>query len=66
MFAGKATGRVEYLCESLWNLEHQGDKEPDWNGQTQKRLTLLKNRHGTPFRALNFQFEGRRQKFEEA
>lgn len=66
MFAGKATGRVEYVSESLWSMEHQGDKEPDQNGQTQKRLTILKNRNGVPFRALNFLFEGRRQKFEEA
>ena len=65
MFAGKATGRVEYIAESLWNLEHQGSKEADVNGQTQKKLTILKNRNGTPFRELRFLFEGRLQKFTE-
>ena len=66
MFAGKATGRIEYIGESLWNLEHFGSKEPDASGQTKKKLTLLKNRNGNPFRDLTLVFEGRLQKFKEA
>ena len=63
MFAGKATGRIEYISETMWNIEYSGNKEPDINGQTQKKLTLLKNRNGSPFVDLTFQFEGRCQRY---
>lgn len=65
MFAGKATGRIEYISETMWNIEHSGNKEPDVNGQTQKKLTLLKNRNGSPFVDLTFLFEGRCQRYSQ-
>jgi len=65
MFAGKATGRIEYISETMWNIEHSGNKEPDINGQTQKKLTLLKNRNGSPFVDLTFLFEGRCQRYSQ-
>ena len=65
MFAGKATGRIEYISETMWNIEHSGNKEPNINGQTQKKLTLLKNRNGSPFVDLTFLFEGRCQRYSQ-
>ncbi len=66
LHAAKGTGRYEYVSESLWDLERDAKTEPDANGQTEARLTILKNRHGSTGSALRFRFEGRIQKFTEA
>ncbi len=64
LHAGKATGRIEYICESLWNLEKKAI-EPDLNGYIPEELFLLKNRHGITGRKQSYRFEGRIMQFEE-
>ncbi len=64
LHAGKGTGRMEYIGESLWNLERP-KMEPDANGLTDVTLTLLKNRHGSSGKPIAFTFEGRLQQFKE-
>lgn len=65
MFGGKASGRIEYVSESLWTIENGKDKEPDVNGLLERKLTLNKNRYGVPGKTLTLLFEGRVQKFTE-
>jgi len=65
MFAGKATGRIEYISESMWNIEGTGDKKPDVNGHTKKKLTIVKNRKGTQDVEIPLLFEGRCQRFTQ-
>lgn len=66
MFGGKASGRIEYVSESLWVMENGKEKEPDIQGLLERKLTLHKNRYGVPFKTVTLLFEGRVQRFSEA
>jgi len=63
LFSGKGTGRIEYISETVINLEPNG--EPGADGKTEIILRLLKNRNGQRGKALLFTFEGRLQEFTE-
>jgi replicative DNA helicase len=66
LHSAKATGRYEYIAESVWDLERDTTQVPDSQGRTPATLTLLKNRQGGTGLSINLSFEGRLQKFTEA
>jgi replicative DNA helicase len=66
LFSAKATGRYEYIAESVWDLERDTAQEPDANHRTRGELTVLKNRHGAAGVSIDLEFEGRLQSFSEA
>lgn len=70
LFAGKGTGRFEYVSETLWSLDPTADAgTPGFGGndgnKTPLTLTLAKNRHGQKGAKVTFDFEGRLMEFVE-
>ncbi len=66
LHAAKATGRYEYIAESVWDLQRDVMDKPDRDGTTKAEFTLLKNRHGRTGASLFLKFEGRVQRFFES
>jgi hypothetical protein len=65
LFSAKATGRHEYIAESVWDLERDTAQLPDENHRTRAELSVLKNRHGAAGVCIDLEFEGRLQRFTE-
>jgi replicative DNA helicase len=64
LFSAKATGRYEYIAESVWDLDRDPTQEPVDN-QSSAKLELLKNRHGAAGISIDLMFEGRLQQWRE-
>jgi replicative DNA helicase len=62
--AGAGTRKLEYGAETMFDLEPSKDPY-DANGQKPVKLTLAKNRHGSPGEQVNLLFEGRCQRYAE-
>lgn len=65
LHAAKATGRYEYVAESVWDLNREMSQQPDADGTVRAELTILKNRHGRSGIAIPLTFQGRLQRFWE-
>jgi len=63
LFSGKASGRIEYVSESLWIIEKVNELTA--NGAFKRELTLHKNRNGAGDVTIEYGFTGRHQSFEE-
>ena len=61
LHGAKGTGRYEYVSESVWDLERL--KDGSSGDRVRVQLTLVKNRYGSVGTTLDFDFEGRIQKF---
>lgn len=64
--AGAGTRKLEYGCETLFDLSRKDDDKPDANGEFAVTLRIEKNRNGTPGRKHELMFDGAQQKFREA
>jgi replicative DNA helicase len=63
MHASKGTGDIEYLAESLIDLEAEKDARPDQEGEIPITARLHKNRHGIAGVNVSLKFSGRLQEF---
>jgi replicative DNA helicase len=64
LHAGKGSGDVEYCSESVIDLTRK-DEPPNFEGETNVKATIHKNRHGIPGVSFDFAFSGRLQNFRE-
>jgi replicative DNA helicase len=64
LHAGKGSGDLEYGSESVIDLTRK-DETPNFDGETNVKATIHKNRHGIPGVSFDFAFSGRLQNFRE-
>jgi replicative DNA helicase len=64
LHAGKGSGDLEYGSESVIDLTRK-DETPNFEGETNVKATIHKNRHGIPGVSFDFAFSGRLQNFRE-
>lgn len=64
--AGAGHRRIEYGCESLWELDRKEGTLPDPAGEVKVELTLAKNRNGAAGARIPLFFHGAMQRFREA
>jgi replicative DNA helicase len=64
LHAGKGSGDLEYGSESVIDLTRK-DETPNFEGETNVKATIHKNRHGIPGVSFDFAFSGRTQSFRE-
>jgi replicative DNA helicase len=63
MHAGKGSGDLEYMAETVIDLSPDKDTRPDVNGETGITLAIHKNRHGLAGVTFALRFCGRLQEF---
>jgi replicative DNA helicase len=66
LHAAKGTGDIEYLAETLIDLERTKDERPDENGEVAVTAKLHKNRNGLAGTNIPLRFSGRLQEFRDA
>jgi replicative DNA helicase len=64
LHASKGSGDLEYGSESVIDLTRK-DETPNFEGETNVKATIHKNRHGIPGISFDFAFSGRLQSFRE-
>jgi replicative DNA helicase len=64
--AGADSRKIEYACETLWDLERDLDAREDAAGEVPVTVKLAKNRHGAAGRQIELRFHGALQRFRAA
>jgi replicative DNA helicase len=65
MHAGKGSGDLEYMAETVIDLNRDKDAQPDAQGEVGVTVAIHKNRHGSPGVTFPVRFCGRLQEFRE-
>lgn len=65
LHSAKGSGDVEYIAETVIELNRERDERPDPAGEVRVTLALHKNRHGVPGATVPLRFCGRVQDFRE-
>lgn len=65
MHAGKGSGDLEYMAETVIDLNREKDTQPDGKGEVSITISIHKNRHGSPGVTFPVRFCGRLQEFRE-
>lgn len=65
LYGGKGSGDIEYLAESVIDLERDLKNKDDSNGEVPISVTIWKNRHGMAGTSFDVQFCGRLQVFRD-
>jgi len=65
LHAGKGSGDLEYMAETVIDLQRERDAQPDANGEVSVTIAIHKNRHGSPGVTFPVRFCGRLQEFRE-
>ncbi len=64
--AGAGHRKIEYGCESLWELDRDENAAAGPAGEADVTLKIAKNRNGTPGKKVALRFHGALQRFREA
>jgi replicative DNA helicase len=65
MHAGKGSGDLEYIAETVIDLNREKDAQPDAQGEVSITVAIHKNRHGSPGVTHTLRFCGQLQEFWE-
>ena len=65
MHASKGSGDIEYITESVIDLDRKQDQKPDGAGEVDIQARIHKNRHGVAGVSMGLKFCGRIQQFRE-
>ena len=57
LFASKGSGDIEYVAESVLELNRNPNSRPDGMGEVRVELTVLKNRHGLAGTRFDMRFQ---------
>lgn len=66
MHASKGSGDIEYLTETVIDLDRKQDQKPDAAGEIDIQARIHKNRNGVAGLSIGLKFCGRIQQFREA
>lgn len=66
LHSSKGSGDIEYLAETIIDLDRKQDDMPDAKGEVRVKARIHKNRNGQAGIGVDLQFSGRLQRFREA
>lgn len=65
LHSSKGSGDIEYLAETIIDLDRKQDDMPDAKGEVRVKARIHKNRNGQAGIGVDLQFSGRLQQFRE-